>query len=244
MKITLIHPSRGRALKAAETLNHWIMRASGAIEIEHILSLDADDPEYNIYINQFPKFTKFCLNEIPDSNVVFATNHAAKHATGDILIYLSDDFGCPFHWDKILAKRILTYSKAEWLLKVDDCLQPFQVAVLTIPIMSKPLYDKLGYFWFPEYRSMFVDEDLYWTCMKLECILMAPEIKFPHNHPSNGKAENDETYIRSANNWNQGKELFARRKAAGFPLLNETTGKPIEVLEINNHQTDFYKSNI
>ncbi len=223
MKITLIHPSRGRAAKAYETYNHWQMRASGKFQIEHILSLDNDDQYLQAYTNLFPSATRFVLGD--NTCVVDATNRAAKFATGEILIYLSDDFKCPFQWDLHLIKRILAQNKKEWLLKVNDGLQPFEVEILTIPIMSIDLYKKLGYFWYPEYKSMFVDEDLYHTCKQMECIIYAQEMTFTHEHCSVGKAERDETYIRSEANWDQGKALFAHRKAAGFPPLS---------IEVNN----------
>lgn len=220
MKITLLHPSYGRPHKAAETLNNWMMRASGLHEIEHILAIDEHDPIYSHYNKEkFPEKTIFCINGNEDSTVVQATNLAAKIATGDILIYLSDDFACPFHWDKYLVKRIMAQNKKEWLLKVNDALQPFEVAVLTIPIMSMELYKQLGYFWYPEYRSMFVDEDLYWTAKQMDVMIMAPELTFPHEHHTLGKTTNDNTYRRSESNWDQGKALYASRKAAGFPPL-------------------------
>lgn len=221
MKITLLHPSYGRPDKAATTLNYWMMQSSGIHEIEHVLIIDKHDPEYENYSSdKFPANTIFCRNGIENSNVVQATNLAAAiAATGDILIYMSDDFSCPFHWDKILVKRILAQPKKEWLLKVNDGLQPFDVAVLTIPIMSYQLYEKLGYFWYPEYKSMFVDEDLYWTAMRMDVMIMAPELLFQHEHHTLGKADHDDTYRRSEKNWDQGKALFLQRKAAGFPSI-------------------------
>jgi hypothetical protein len=215
MKFTLIHPSRGRAEQAKRTKQFWIDRASGQYEIEHILSLDESDPQRNKY-----NLDSIVLINANDC-VVQATNHAAKIATGDILIYLSDDFECPNHWDKLIVQRLLRANKKgsdNWLIKVDDCLQKYFVPVLTIPIMSKGLYNKLGYFWHPEYKSMFVDEHLYWVCRNNGWILDSEELKFPHIHPANGKAQNDETYQRSANNWNQGKALFAKHKLENFPI--------------------------
>jgi len=223
MKITLLHPSRGRAQKAYETFDTWMQRCTGKFEIEHILSLDEDDPQVQNYANRFPLNSKCCIG--PNTCVVDATNAAAKHATGDILIYLSDDFNCPHHWDLLVIKRSLAQNRKEWLMKVDDGLQPFDVKVLTIPIMSNYLYQKLGYFWYPEYKSMFVDEDLYHTAANMDALFMAPEITFKHHHHSLGLCENDETYSRSEKNWDQGKELFAHRKASGFPPLS---------IEVNN----------
>lgn len=209
MIISLIHPSRGRPDLARKTALKWIQ--SAGVEVEHILSLDTSDAQLGAY-------TAIDLQCISDnSNVVQATNTAAKKALGDILVYLSDDFDCFDNWGVAIENEVKNFGPL-WLLKVDDCLQKFDVPVLTIPIMSRGLYNRLGYFWYPEYRSMFCDEDLYWTCRKLGVIRNAPHLKFEHKHASVGKAPDDETYRRSAKNWDQGKELFNKRKGLGFPV--------------------------
>ena len=216
MIISLIHPSRGRSQKAFETYIEWIKQSSGnsGPSIQHILSIDNDDPDYKGYAEKFELFTSY-----PNSSVVEATNHVAKLSNGDIMIYLSDDFKCPQDWDLSLVEEFSKLDMSQpQLLKVDDCLQQFHVKVLTIPIMNRALYEKLGYFWHPNYKSMFVDEDLWWTCHNNGWITEAPHLKFEHHHPANGKAENDETYIRSAANWDGGREAFAQRKLLNFPI--------------------------
>lgn len=213
MKITLLHPSRGRANKALETFIYWVNQSSGENEIEHILSIDNDDVQKSSYLGTGETLIVCSDNQ----DVVQATNKAASSSTGDILLYLSDDFKCPKDWDKLIVEKVKNNS-GKWLLKVDDCLQKFEVPVLTIPIMSRALYTKLGYFWNPLYKSMFVDEDLYWVCRNNGWIIEAPDLIFPHEHCSIGKAENDETYKRSSANWNQGKEVFRVRKLQGFPI--------------------------
>lgn len=216
MKISLIHPSRGRALKSASTAREW--RHKCGTECEYILSTDQDDDHQYYHAAHglnVMGFNKHIVSE--NSSVVEATNRAAKESTGDILIYLSDDFKCPDNWGQLVINEFKKYS-GPTLIKVDDMLQHFNTKVLTIPMMNRDLYDKLKYFWHPEYKSMFVDEDLYWTTEKIGALKFAPHLKFPHEHVSNGKAQDDETYRRSAANWNQGKETFFKRKAAGFPL--------------------------
>lgn len=219
MTISLIHPSRGRPVKAFETACEWINKAG--VDVEYILSLDHSDD-----LESYMEASKFIFNTASGKNycfindnksVVEATNNATQHSSGDVLLYLSDDFKCPEDWGQLIIKEFEGVTEP-MLLKVDDCLQRFDAPVLTIPIMNRALYNKLGYFWHPEYKSMFVDEDLYWTAKKLGALKLAPHLKFPHEHVSVGKADNDETYRRSAANWDQGKALFAKRKAAGFPL--------------------------
>lgn len=212
--ISLIHPSRGRAQKSFENSKEWIDKAG--CEVELIVSIDSDDSGYyGAYEAHHIHRVRILQNN--NTSVVEATNRAAKEAKGDILLYLSDDFKCPDNWGALVQKEFDGEDRP-LLIKVDDCLQPFGVAVLTIPIMNRKLYEKLGYFWHPGYKSMFVDEDLYWTCNKLGAMKNAEHLKFPHHHVSIGKAQDDETYRNSAKNWDSGKAFFQSRKAAGFQL--------------------------
>lgn len=226
--ITLLHPSRSRPEKSLSNTAEWVSKCGAPVEL--ILSLDRSDPMYKQYDKGYCNF-EVCVKEYENNQnfinyteicndntcVVQATNHAAIAAKGDILVYLSDDFKCPDNWGQLILKEFEGCTTPR-LVKVDDCLQKFDVPVLTCPIMNRALYERLGYFWHPEYKSMFVDEDLYWTATKINALKMCPHLKFPHEHVSIGKAVMDETYRRSSANWDQGKAVFAKRKAAGFPV--------------------------
>lgn len=222
MKISLLHPSRGRPEKSFTNSKEWIDKAG--CDVELVVSIDRSD-DYNAYVGTYssnwfldpngPQRKEIIIND--NSSVVEATNHAAKVSCGDILVYLSDDFKCFDNWG-LSVLREFEGEDRPLLIKVDDCLQRFIVPVLTIPIMNRQLYEKLGYFWNPEYKSMFVDESLYWVTQRHATIKFCPHLKFPHEHPANGKAADDETYRRSAANWEQGKAVFAKHKAMGFPI--------------------------
>ncbi len=210
MKISLIHPSRSRPEKAKLTADLWIDRAQYPENIEHILSLDYSDP----FRCNYTHIHSLIVND--NDCVVQATNIAAAISTGDILIYLSDEFVAPHGWDSLITSRM--QLETPQLLKVHDDLQPFNKDVLTIPIMNRALYTRLGYFWNPEYRSMFVDQDLYHVCKNNGWLSLAPDLVFPHEHYSIGKAPKDATYIRSDSNWVSGQATYLKRKQEGFPL--------------------------
>jgi len=217
MKITLLHPSRWRAKQSRETFDFWMARAEHPENIEHILSIDHDDEQSNEYIDLFPDSTIHIDN---NENVVQATNTARHLATGEIIIYLSDDFKCPDYWDRLLiAQYKADFSPDLWLVRVDDLLQKVHADVLTIPIMTKKLMDHLGYFWHPGYKSMFVDQDLFYTCKNNGWLFHAPDLKFPHVHYCNGGAPNDATYSRSSANWHTGMAFYKNRKQQNFPLI-------------------------
>lgn len=209
--ISLIHPSRGRAEKSFVNSSEWIDKSG--CDVELIVMVDNDDTERHKY----EKFYGAMCYNADNRSVVEATNKASMVAKGDVLIYLSDDFKCFDNWGLAVLKEFEGESRP-LLVKVDDCLQKFDVPVLTIPIMNRSLYDVLGYFWHPEYKSMFVDEDLYWTSRKMAALKFAPHLRFEHQHVSVGKSQDDETYRNSARNWDHGKAVFSKRKALGFPV--------------------------
>lgn len=210
MTISLIHPSRSRPQKSYDNAMNWMQLAGAPVQL--IVSLDSSDPLLSEYQR---RYSGTLVND--NSNVVEATNKAAAASKGDILVYLSDDFKCFPNWGNALITEFEKYT-IPTLLKVDDCLQEFHVPVLTIPIMNRACYNKLGYFFHTGYKSMFVDEHLYWRTKKLGFLKLAPHLKFEHCHVSVGKAENDETYKRSAANWDQGKALFAQHRRMGFTV--------------------------
>lgn len=209
MKISLLHPSRGRPDKSFATTRKWLALAGAPCEL--IVSIDSDDAMVDKYISLYQN--RIIVS--PNRSVVDATNRAANMSSGDILIYLSDDFDCFEGWGQKVIAEFQKYQ-GPTLIKVDDCLQPFKVEVLTIPMMNRELYNKMSYFWHPGYLSMFVDCHLYHRAKRLHALRFAEHLKFEHRHVSAGKAQDDETYRRSAANWNQGKELFAKHQAAGF----------------------------
>lgn len=203
--ITLLHPSHGRPEMAFNTFQLW--RSKAVNEFDYILGLDESDKTVSKYKELYSCGLKNVRAFIGNNNsVVECTNKIAKFATGDILIYLSDDFECPDRWDELL--KITANGQEKFLIKVDDCLQPFDQKVLTIPIMSKSLYSELGYFWYPEYKSMWCDVDLWHVTQKYH--IYAPELKFKHNHwIHHGK--HDETYKNTEKNFYTGKAIFERR---------------------------------
>lgn len=211
MKISLVHPSRSRPQKSFDNAMDWLQKADAPCELA--VSIDENDPLKHEYIRLYNG--KVLVNN--NTSLVEATNKAAAQSSGDILLYLSDDFKCFPGWGNSVIAEFQKYQ-GPTLLKVDDCLQPFNVAVLTIPMMNRECYNKLGYFFHPAYRSMHCDEHLYWRTKKIHALRLAPHLKFEHCHVSVGKANDDETYRRSAGNWNQGKETLAKHKAMDFTV--------------------------
>lgn len=214
MKISVIHPSRGRPEQAAKTQSEWIWRTydngygegEPTWEVEFITSLDNDDPSnYNMIDTVIRNDNKSAIEAI---------NNAAKVATGDILVVISDDFDCFAAWDKYLIKYL--DGKSDFCAKTDDGLQP---TLITMPIMDRVYYERYGYIYEPSYRHMFADQELTSVAIMTGKYIKLP-LLFPHNHYTTGKTPKDSINIRNDSTWVQGERLFNERLKTNFGIEN------------------------
>lgn len=208
MKISIIHPTRNRPELALATRSKWVNRSVKGDYLEFILSVDTDD---------FSDYSKFhSASEIviknPNRSAVEAINAAAKIVTGDILIICSDDTDCPDDWDTLLLKEL--EGKSDFCAKTDDGLQP---TLITMPIMDRIYYERYGYVYQPEYKHMFVDQELTAVAMMTGKYIKL-DLSFPHNHYSTGKTLKDGLNARNDSTWCQGENLFNERLKTNFGI--------------------------
>jgi hypothetical protein len=212
VKFSLVHPSRGRPDQAAAAVREWRGAASGEHSIEHLLSVDDDDADLPAYEARAGEL-KIGLVKGPNRTLVEAANRAAERAGGDVLIVVSDDFGCPRGWDQSLAA--ILGGRRDQAVLVDDALG---ARIMTLPILGSDLYRRLGYVYHPAYHGQFVDEDLTETARALGALIEAKTLVFPHRHFMAGRAKVDATYLRhnQPRSWWSGWRTFQQRKLQGF----------------------------
>lgn len=206
--ISIIHPSRSRAGQSYRTAMSWISNAG--CHVEHILSLDVDDPKIGEYATIDKKIV------LPNKSAIEAINNAAQNARGDIFIVLSDDFECFPNWGKTL--EILMAGQADWIIKTQDGIQEW---VITLPIMEISYYQRFGYIYHPDYEHGWCDTEM--TCVaELTGRKVVKNLFFKHNHHSVGGAK-DSVSEKCDATFEQGRSVFMRRKAENFGL-NKTEG--------------------
>lgn len=223
MKFSIIHPSRGRPNPAEDCIAWWCDLMSEHNELEYILSLDSDDaPSYMGMLartaGEFP--IRICVND--NKNVVDAMNNGANVASGDVLLYVSDDFECPGNWDIEIQKRIKGKEFKPWVLEVCDGIQTnYEISIQTILILSKEYYQECGYLYYPEYFSVMGDNDFTARARIRKVNIPAWDLVFKHNHCSiPGGLKYDETYAKenSAEAYEVGSRIFEKRKKDNFGI--------------------------
>lgn len=220
MKFSLVHPSRGRPTLARACLREWLSKRSGLYEVEHVLSLDVDDASDYQHVQEWTE-QRVNFQEVIAQNIggVSALNRAARLATGDVLIALCDDVGCPQNWDtEILAavERAGKRINGPWLLHVADGIQE---EIATLAILSRAHYEQVGRnICHPEYISVFSDNDMTERAKAMGVYVKDFSLLFEHRHWSVGKAVRDATYWREGCQRSRllGMKVFAERKACNY----------------------------
>lgn len=224
MKLSVLHPSRGRPQKSFDTIRGWMgSRSKCGVEVEFIIMLDEDDPELKNYnaIYKFDNKDYSYFRHYVDNNKssVEAINTAAKCALGDIFIVVSDDTEPLKCWDCVLEKELA--GKTDFILKTQDGIQPW---IITQPILDRAYYNRFGYIYHPGYQHLFCDTEL--TCVAdILGRKITSNLLFPHNHYSIGKATLDSVYSKNDRTNEQGEKLFLERYARNFDLPK---GNPIQ----------------
>lgn len=209
MTISIIHPSRQRPAQAIKTAIAWLSSAKHRGDIEYIMSVDFDDSTLHQYEREL-EGSGVLLSVRPNTSAIEAINKAAHYAKGDLLIVVSDDFDCPFHWDFALTQ--LLQGKSDYCVKTDDGLQPF---IITLPIMDRVYYENQGYIYHPDYQHMYSDSHM--SCKAfLEGKYINLPIRFPHHHYSTGRNKKDEVNVKADSTYESGRLTFLKHYQNNF----------------------------
>lgn len=216
MTISIIHPTRGRKQQAIKTANTWLSKAVRKHNIEYILSVDVDDPDF-VELQNMGRDRLIVIGS-DNKGAVDAINAGAAISTGGLLIAVSDDFDCPQDWDALLLHAL--QGRSDYVVKTQDGCQPW---ILTLPIMDRNYYNRFGYIYYPGYKHMFCDCEAAHVGDLLGRTITLP-LPFPHHHYTQiGGQPKDAINVKNDATWDQGEELYLRRLADNFGLPKELT---------------------
>lgn len=215
--ISLLHPSRSRVEISRKTTFKWLTEKS-LYKLELIVSLDFDDPELDEYVKHYSSFggTPFDVKIITNNNrsAVDAINAAAKVATGDIMIVLSDDTDCPDNWAELIEAEVR--GKKDFVLRVEDGIQGW---LCTMPVFDRTYYNRFGYVYYPGYLHQFCDTEFTHVACGLHKLIRS-NLSFPHLHYSVKKLgiKPDEINHRADRTTTEGRNLYLQRFQKGFDI--------------------------
>lgn len=182
-----------------QTALEWCQNV-GPVSWEYIISVDESDPELQRYKELFNQLLLVSDNH----NLVEASNAAAKKATGDILILISDDFRCFKNWG---IKVVEALNGKSGVLKTFDMVQRW---IVTLPIMTRDYYEMSGYFYNPNYVHMFCDTHMTHEAELEGKLIIRNDIVFRHDHYSvkGSNTKKDAVNIKADSTWTQGEKVY------------------------------------
>jgi hypothetical protein len=213
-RISLLHATRGRTLKATMARATWFDKAANPEGIEHIFAFDADDE----HSQPLRRFRHVILDG--RGGCVEAWNVAAHLASGDVLIQLSDDWVPPDNWDKLILERLGDLSQPK-VLQVSDGSR--KDGLLCMAIVTRKRWEDQGKNLFhPDFTGVYSDTWFSKRAFEDGVVVDARDLEFQHLHPFWGKAENDETYQRqnTTGRYVHGQRIYHQLEAAKGRTIN------------------------
>lgn len=219
--ISIIHPSRNRILMAYDCYKEWMDNATNKKAIQYILSVDIDDPALLSYakFSENTKMVELLVSE--NKNVVDAMNNGAAVSDGGILVCVSDDFSCFKGWDEWVLENI--NHENEEALGINDGLQPSTNIIMTMPILTRKLYQKLGCIYDERFIGMYADNWLAEKCVAMGVYKSNRSKVFYHKHWATGLRKKDETNLRHDNpeSWTKGFEVLKQERLNNFGIKKQ-----------------------
>lgn len=203
----------------------WMRKAAHPEQVEYILSVDKDGPfEHH---RPVPGDVRLVWNT-GRKCAVDGYNAGCAEARGKILILASDDMFPPNGWDEDLTSIVKSYGNGsldrDFVIEVSSGTPADARRLMVLSILSRARFEKLGYAFFPEYDSMYADDDFTEQARQDGVVIDARQLVFQHRHPIYDKSvEWDDTYLQQNANtrYSKGKEIFLRRRATRFGTVSK-----------------------
>ncbi len=207
----------------------WRDNADDWSQCEYVLGIDAADIARD---DMWPgNEHKESMGPVGKEGIMVAINHGrqcavdgwnatGKLATGRFLITAADDMFPPPHWDTELLKVIPSLD-GEYMIEVSSGTSPADDEWMRVQLHSfitRPYYDRIGNFFYPEYAGFYGDCDATEMARHHGVMIDARHLTFQHRHWIGTNVEHDEVYQRQDSDANRtlGMSILGSRRASGF----------------------------
>tara|TARA_R100000458_G_C8272613_1_gene247473 strand:+ start:1714 stop:2439 length:726 start_codon:yes stop_codon:yes gene_type:complete len=237
-KLLIKAPTRSRPEKFKEVISKYINFLSGKHYVRILVTVDLDDETMNNEEmrkwmdekNEEGKKAGYYEMEYKFGNSkskIEAVNNDMEGEEFDILLLFSDDMIPQIeNYDDIIVQNMEHhYPDCDGALNFNDGLRPDWPRIMTLAILSRPIYESMGHIYNPEYKSVYADDEQTTVCRLLGkltnldlCIIRHEWL--PGNHPDademHAEQESPEMYAYD-------RAIFERRMSENFGI------DPVEV---------------
>ena len=218
-KILLKMPSRSRPNKLLNILKKYITMSTNNknLQITYFITIDNDD------LTMTEDFKREIKNLSPDVILISGTSKGKIDAcnrdmsdeivnNNDIFMLASDDM-VPVKdlWADIIVQKFHdVWPNFDGVIHFNDGFTNEKLD--TFCIMGQKYYKQFNYFYYPEYISLWCDNEFTLVAKKKQKYVYDPLVLFRHEHPSNLNFKVDELYNKNERFFLQDQALFNKRQ--------------------------------
>jgi len=208
-RILIKFPTRSRHEKAINTINRYLDFAICPENIHIIVSVDEDDnPEKYTFTD--PRISVKIGN--PNGKVAAINRDIPDISTFDILLLGSDDM-IPVvegYDDIIRTKMYENFPDGDGVIWFNDGFR--QSRINTLVICGSKYYQRFGYIYYPEYKSLWCDNEFTDIAKSLGKQVYFDTIIIKHEHPANNpNVKSDQLYSLNDTYFSKDRALYMKR---------------------------------
>lgn len=225
MDILVKFPCRERPQKLLQRITEY-QSLSEDKNIQYLISLDSNDLTMNAYVlgRLQALGVTVCLGH--SNNKIHACNRDIDKASEwDILVLASDDMVCIQQgWDSILkAEMAINFPDTDGVLFHWDGDRATKAhnngaGLNTMCILGKKYYDRFGYIYHPDYKSLWSDNEFSDVSRILNKEYKSDIVLFKHDHYSNNGQQPDNLMRKTQSFYTEDQQTYLKRKAVNFGL--------------------------
>jgi hypothetical protein len=220
MKLLIKFPTRSRRKQFFETFNKYQEYISEPTT-RFLITIDEDDSDMNndevLSILESYDNVSFVIGQ--SNSKIHAINRDIDTSEDwDIILLASDDMIPQVKgFDKVINTLMnANYPDTDGILFFNDGFKGQELN--TLCILGKKYYEKFNYIYYPEYKSMWSDNEFMLVGNILEKQTYFDEVIIEHEHPDWGFGGKDSIHIKNVENETHDKNLFLNRQSNKFYL--------------------------
>lgn len=221
MKLLIKFPTRNRKNKFFKVLKQYQNLCEDIDNTHFLITLDNDDETMS------PNEVNDIFNTFKNIRVVYGNSDSKIHAVNrdielvndwDIVLLASDDMTPKVKgYDNIIRNKMKEfYPDTDGILWFNDGHQGNKLN--TLSILGKKYYDRFGYIYQPEYKSVWCDNEFMMVGNLLGKQTYFDDVIIEHEHPDWGYGGRDVIHQINSKNESQDRTLFMNRKENNFYL--------------------------
>jgi len=221
MKLLIKFPTRNRKTKFLTTLRKYYNFLSKKNDVTFLITIDEDDLEMNNdFVNEILNTYDNLIYFYGDSKTkIEAVNKDLdKIKDWDIVLLASDDMiPVAKGYDDIIINEMKTnFPDTDGVLWFNDGYQGNKLN--TLSILGKKYFERFGYIYYPEYKSVWCDNEFMSVANILGKQKYFDNIIIKHEHPDWGFGNRDQIHNINFKNESSDKLVFNKRKSTNFDL--------------------------